>query len=220
MKKLIIIFLAVIVIYFIYFFINNNKLNYVSISDNYVYKYNNYIEKYLLINDRVSQLNNYFICNSLTQVYQDIIKNRTIMFNNDKYYLKKTLRESDILVISVGMEELNNNYNKLDMTNNKNYFKIMYSNIEKLVIEIKKYAYGKIIFIGYYNPTSYYDSNVDELFFDMDIKLNRLMINNNIIYIPLYELVKGNNYKQKNSVYLSDAGHKKLFNIIETYLKR
>ena len=76
--------------------------------------------------------NPYFTNYTLSLFYQDISNNRTISVNNKEYYLKKSLRESDMLVISIGMEELSNNYHKYDMKKNYDYFNKMYLNIEEL----------------------------------------------------------------------------------------
>ena len=209
-------------IYFIYFYFNNTNIDYLVISDNIMAKninYSDYLKNEVEKNKKIKEFNPYFINDSIILLYQDIINNRTIRIDNKDYFIKRSLRESDFVVISVGMEELSNNYNKYDMKDNYNYFNKMYLDIEKLINEIKKYAQDKIIFLGYYNPTNYYDSKVDEFFYDMDIKLNRLMVNNNITYIDLYELVKGNSYKEKNSVYLNNLAHKRIANILEFYIE-
>ena len=207
-------------IYLIYCYFDKTSINYLAISDNIMAvnpNYSNYLKKYLK-NQTFNEYNPYFINYNAILLYHDIKNNRTIRINNTDYYFKKSLRESDIVVISVGMEEFSNNYHKYEMKNNDSYFNKMYLDIEKLICEIKKYAKDKIIFIGYYNPTNYYDSKVDEFFFNIDIKLNRLMINNDITYISLYELVKGNNYKYKDSVYLNSDANKNIAQIIKFYL--
>ena len=74
--------------------------------------------------------------------------------------------------------------------------------------------------MGYYNPTDYYDSKTDEFFCDIDIKLNRLMMINDISYIDLYEQVKGNRYKDNlNSTFLNIRGNEKIAEIIEFYFE-
>ncbi len=138
--------------------------------------------------------------------------------NNKDYFIKKVLRESDILIVSVGSLDFFLNYNKYNMKENYIYFNKMYNEINDLIKEIKKYAQGIIIFLGYYNPTNYYDSKTDEFFYNTDVKLNKLM-KDDIIYIELYELVKGNKYKDNNSVYLNKYGYKKIANIIEYYIE-
>ena len=154
--------------------------------------YNNNIEKYLATNNILGTFNNYYSAPTINKAYQDIKNNRTIRVDNIDYYFKKVLRESDLLVISIGMEELTKNYSKMDMSSNNNYFNKMYNDILRLIKVIKKYAYGKIIFIGYYNPTNYYDANVDQLFYDMNTRLKKIMHENGIIYIDLYKKKKEN----------------------------
>ena len=222
MKKIIFLLLTIVSIYLIYFYFDKGSINYLSISDNVIIdnkinNYNNYVFNYLKKTKKLSEFSTYFNYNSLL-IYQDIENNEVTQVNGRDYYFKKSLRESDVVIINVGMEELSNNYNKYDMKDNYKYFDKMYLNIEKMIKLIKKYAQEKVIFLGYYNPTDYYDSKTDEFFYDVNVKLNRLMTNNNIIYIDLYELIKGNNYKQKNSVYLNDLGYKKISSIIMFYL--
>lgn len=215
MKKNLIILITILVIYLIYYVNNTNGINYVSISDS-LNNYDNDIYEYLPSN---SSFNNYFNSSSIIGLFKDIKNNRTIMVNGEIYYLKKVLRESDVLVINVGMSELAKFFNKYDMDYNYHLLEEMIANIKKMVIEVKKYAYGKIIFIGYYNPVNYYDANIDRLFYDVNIKLERLMIDNNIIYLDLYEKVKGNNYKDRNGSSLNLSGNKMIANIIKYYLK-
>ena len=210
------IFLA---IYIIYSLVNVNRIKYVSVNDLVMNGYNDYIKNYLNNSNRLDTFNDYFNSSSILDLYQDIKNNRTIKVNNVDYYLKKALRESDVLVISVGMEELARIFNKFDMANNYAYFNNMFSNIKRMIQEVKRYTYGKIIYFGYYNPTNYYDAEIDRFFYDINIKLERLMINNDIIYIDLYEMIKGNNYKEKDSAYLNNDGNKRISNVIEYYLK-
>ena len=192
MKKLTILLITIFIIYLIYSLFNVKKANYVSISDEMFNDYNGYLKEYLVNSNRLNDFNDYFNSSSITNLYKDIRNNRTIRKNNNEYYLKKVLRESDVLIISVGMKELSDNFDKYDMSKNNIYFNELYSNIDRLIKEIKKYAYGTIIFIGYFNPTNYYDANIDRFFYDINIKLNKLMMDNNNIYLDLYETVKEN----------------------------
>ena len=221
MKKIFVLVFSLLCLFLIYKCFDKNKINYVSINDYSIYSnlsnYNEYIKDYLDKNNRLGTFNTSFINKNILSIYKDLLNNKTIKMDSNDYYFKKVLRESDFVVINIGMEELSYNYNKLDMNQNYQYFAKMYSNILKLVSEIRKYAKGKVLFLGYYNPTNYYDARVDEFFCDMDIKLNDLMINNNIIYIDLYELVKSNNYKKGNFIDINM--HLKITNIIKYYME-
>ena len=222
MKKISFLLITIVGIYLIYIYFNHTNINYLSISDNCFISdnnYNNYIYNNLKNKKMINEFNSYFTNYSISLIYDDIRNNRTIRVNNYDYYFKKSLRESDFVVISVGMEELSNNYNKYDMKENYSYFSKMFLDIETLINEIRKYAQDRIVFLGFYNPTDYYDAKVDEFFFYMDTKLNRLMINNNIIYLDLYEPIKGGNYKVENSVFLNKDGNRKIANSILFYLE-
>lgn len=228
MKKLICIFLTIFGLFFIYHHFDSHQIKYVSIGDGLIrgmdsrnqinYGYNDFVKEYLEKKGQLFLFNNSFYNKKIEGLIDDVKKNRTIWNNNNEYYIKKLLRESDVLVISVGMEELMESYDKFNMDNNYIYFDKMYNEIEKLIMEIKKYAKGTILFVGYYNPTTYYDSKTDEFFCDMDIKLNRLMMVNDISYIDMYEIVKGNRYKDNlDTPFLNIRGYERLAKSIEFY---
>ena len=222
MKKIICFLLTILGIFIIYTTFNNNVINYVSMSDILIKKdndYDNIIKLELKGKHRLNDFNNIFNRNTIVELTEDIKANRTIWEDGKEYYIKKVLRESDILVINIGMKELSNNYSKYYINKNYQYFDKMYNDISKLIIEIKKYAKGTIIFIGYYNPFEYYDSKTDEFFYNLNLKLNRLMINNKIIYIDMYQRIKGNNFKiNANQIYLNSRGNIELSQIIKFYL--
>ena len=44
------------------------------------------------------------------------------------------------------------------------------------------------------------------------------MKENNVIYIPLYEFIKSNNYRLNNEIYLNTYGKKSITALIENYL--
>lgn len=213
MKKILIIILTIISIYLIYSCLYKQKVNYVSISDNSIFidgkNYNDYLKDYLIKRNRLNDFNTTFINNTVSNIYKDIINNRTIRDNNQDYYFKKVLRESDIVIINVGMEEIVENFNN-------DFFPRLYSNIEKLIKEIIKYAKGKIVFLGFYNPNNYYDARIDEYFCNMDIELNSLMMKYGISYIDLYSIVKNNSH---DGSYINSYIHKKIASILEFYLE-
>ena len=176
---------------------------------------------YLLINDSVNDLSSYINIsnnklisvnrNTINSLYQSIINNDTISDS----YLKKILRESDIIIINIGMEEISNFFINNDI--NKNYinFSKLASDIKLLISEIRKYNYSKIIFVGYYNPIKYYDSKIDSFFYNLELELNNLLKEKDIIYIPMYEIIKTNNYKIYNTIYLNDLGKRYISKTID-----
>lgn len=202
MKKIIFLLITILLVYIIY----SSSI-----------KKNNY----LLINDSVNDLSSYINIsnnklisvnrNTINSLYQSIINNDTI---SDSYF-KKILRESDIIIINIGMEEISNFFINNDI--NKNYinFSKLASDIKLLISEIRKYNYGKIIFVGYYNPIKYYDSKIDSFFYNLELELNNLLKEKDIIYIPMYEIIKTNNYKIYNTIYLNDLGKRYISKTID-----
>ncbi len=222
MKKIIYIVLTIIAVFSIYIDNNIKKYNYVSLTNKIDINrnYDTYIKEYLIKNHKLNRFNNFFYNESITGLIQDIQSNRTIRINEEDYYLKKVLRESDIVIINVGMEKIINNYDKYDMNKNYRLFDEICVEIETLVKEISKYAKGDVLLIGFYNPTNYYDSKTDELFYDMDIKLSNIMEKYSSIYIDLYDKIKSNQYKNVNKSYLLNSyGERMISDIIEYYLE-
>ncbi len=224
LKKFFFLFITLLLIIIIYSNNYSKRVNYVSLSDsifnsslNY-YNYNDYVKEKLVKKNRLGSYDNIFNNHSILGIYKDINNNRTIRLNGEDHYLKKVLRESNFIVLSIGMEELALHYDSIDMKKNEKFFQKMYSNLELLLTEINKYAYGNIIFLGYYNPTNNYNALTDAFFYNINIKLNRLMMSHGIIYIDLYELVKGNDYKIDN-VRLNSKAYEKISKIIWFYIE-
>ena len=117
MKKILIILLCPLIVYIIFILANDNSINYVSIGDSSIkginqynivgYGYNDYVKNYLIRNNLEHTFNNYYFNSSIDGLKNDIQNNKILMINNHEYSIKKVLRESDLLVISTGMDELN-----------------------------------------------------------------------------------------------------------------
>ena len=230
MKKIFFLIIISLIIFGIYKIFDESKINYLSIGDSLIngtnpynysgYGYNNYVKNYLERNDKLRSFNNYYYNNSLEGLTNDIKNNRTIVIDNKEYFIKKILRESDVIVISSGIDELAYNYQENNMNYNYQYFDKMYKNIENLIKEIKKYSVNDIIFIGYYNPNPLYTSEVDEFFYYINEKLSSLMKKNNVIYIDIYEDIKSGNYldNPKNH-HINTNGYLKIANKLLKYLE-
>lgn len=230
MKKIVLIIIIFLGLFYIYHLFDHHKINYVSIGDGLIqgknslgqlnYGYNDFIKDYLIKTNHLASFNNSYYSSKISDLTDDIKNNRTIWNGNNEFFVKKVLRESDVLVISIGMEELSHNYNKYNMESNIMMFEKIYNDVEKLIFEIKKYAHGIILFVGYYNPTIYYDSKADSFFCNLNIRLNRLMMTNRILYIDMYEIVKENHYKDNlDTPFLNTRGYARLAEIIKFYIK-
>ena len=231
MKKILFLLLLALCLAGIYYIFKEPQINYLSIGDSLIngvnpynnegYGYNNYIKNYLERNNKLRSFNNYYYNNSIKGLTQDIQNNRTILVDNKEYFIKKVLRESDLIVITSGMDELSYNYQKNNIKDNYQYFEKMYNDIEKLIIEVKKYAVKDIIFIGYYNPTKIYTSEVDEFFGYIREKLSILMKKYNIEYLDIYNEIKAGNYQDNpNNHHINTNGYLKIANLLLKYLEK
>ena len=222
MKKILYIVLTTISIIAIYLEYGNKKYNYVSLTNEFIINnrnYNDYVNEYLIKNNKLDSFNTYFTNNSINGLKEDIKNNRTIKIKENEYYLKKVLRESNIVVIDICMKRVIDNYSEYNMINNYYLFNKLLIEIEDLIKEIRKYAKADILFLGIYNPSNYYDSKTDELFYDYNIKLKSMLEKYSVDYIDLYEIIKSNRFKKNtNSFMLNSYGSKYISDIIERYL--
>ena len=137
MKKLsIIIFISTIFIYLIYMINNQSKLNVLSIGDiysngydtNYYPSYNDYYKDYL------NDYDNYDLItfNNVNETYNDI--NNNIEINNK--HIKKIIKDANIIILNIGIEELNNA--NIINSNFINKYLLNYEQLLKALIRINK----------------------------------------------------------------------------------
>lgn len=223
-------FICLISIFLIFIFSKDKKINYLSIGDTLTrginsynivgYGYNDYVKNYLNRNNLLRTFNNNYYNNSIIGFEEDVKNNKTIIVNDKEYYLKKLLRESDLLVISLGMDELSHYFND-DIDYVYQQYDKMLLNLEDLINIVVSYAKNKILFIGYYNPTKNYNSDIDELFYYIDSSLIKMLNKYNVDYISLYEKVKSSNYLDNfNNYHLNSKGYLMIANEIINYIEK
>ena len=224
-KKLIIFILTCLSIFLIYNLNNKNNLNYTVIGDGFSvgidsygiidYGYSDYIKDYL---EKTNKLNRYiksysYQSLSIETLYEQILANKKIKLATEELNIRKTLRESNILTISIGLNDLlyhlgiNNNQNTSAINNALREIEI---NFNKLIDEIKKYYPKEIYVMGYYNV---YPEN--EYLTQAIKKLNKIYENNeNIIYISTYELFENNELfrSNPNNIYPNRSGYQAIAN--------
>mgnify|MGYP001624506196 CR=1 FL=1 len=173
MKKIIIpLLITIFIVFGIYNFYNEDKLNYVALGDSLAqgenpygeigYGYADYIKEYLSGKDKLkSYTKGYAKSGDTTEDLIDKIKNNVkAEIDNEQIGIKRALRESDLVTISIGANDLIQNMHfkniqsldTIDYTEiEKNIDKVT-ENVDKAITEIKKYAKKEILLIGYYNP--------------------------------------------------------------------
>lgn len=178
MKKIIFLILAFIIIFLIYIKFKAKPIYFVSIGNQTITNLKNKSISY----------NNSFIKDNY------LIKELTSDIYNNNYNLKKELGDSNILLLSIGINEI------IQIVNNSNNSLDIYKSIDSiindykiLILQIKKYARGKIIVVGLYdnkvnnNYLKYFNSSLNKL---MEIeKIDFINFNQ---YLNKKDLVKEN----------------------------
>ena len=171
--------LSVFVIYKVTF---KNEINYVALGDSFAlginpygeegFGYTDYIRDYLADKDKLGYYTKSFSKKSqkIEDLYDDINNNKIIVENGNRYNIKNRLRESDLVTLSIGMDDfiqgmtLDGIISRLDdIDAQKKRIDEISHEFEKLLELIKMYAKGEIIVIGYYNPFPYLTSYKQEI---------------------------------------------------------
>ena len=226
-KKLIFFLIICLIIFLIFKYNNHHNISYIALGDGFAlgknsygqidYGYSDYVKDYI---DKNNKLNKYIKTfseedASINTIYQNITLNKKIKLKDREFNLKQSLREANILTLSIGINDL---IYKLSITNNldkssiDNIIKSIEKDYNMLITEIKKYYPQDIYAIGYYNI--YPESDLYEYAIN---ELNNIYKNNkDIIYIDIYDLFENNNEYMPNFVnyYPSNKGYKEISNQI------
>ena len=223
MKKAILILLICFSCYFVYNITNDNSLYYLNIGDalamgitsnnvtteGYSIKLKNYLEE----NKKLKGYNSSFTNKDyrITDITKSIKYHDTVIINKDEITINELLKKSDIITISLGMNEL---YYKLFLNKNNIYSYIdgMLEDMQELLIEIDRYNHQKVIVLGYYNITN---SNND-IFTYVNHKLNKIVTKQGFEFIDLNQILNNNTFFKENSntFYPEKSAYDKIFQII------
>lgn len=225
--KLICLLFIIILVFEIYYIAKSEKINYVALGDSFAlginsygennYGYTDYLKDYLKNKKRLSYYKNYANDHYTTETLIESIRYKT--------QIKKDLRESDLVTLSIGINDFYENIdaksvdssNLLSLKSNINE---IIPNIEMSLREIRKYAKQKIIIIGYYNPVPFLfnisSRDLDELFAYIDENYRNLASKYNCIYISTYQLFKTNSSFLPNpkDIHPNYEGYKEIANLI------
>lgn len=228
-KKLLLSLIFFVIVFVIYVINSNNQIHYLSIGDSLingynsyggrVYGFNNYVEDYLNNNQIKST---FLIDNSKNDVYKNLINlkdNGYINIKKSKKYLKSELTKSNLVVLSLGHDEIYNaikNNNNVDLT-----IDVTIENIDYYLKEVKKYAKENIVLIGFYDP--FRKENTKKIISNINKNLKIITKSNKICYLNIDELNDEKYFINKNGIFPDQKGYEyislKIINIIEEQLK-
>lgn len=232
--KIIKIFVYILIcftVFIIYKLTYNNKIDYVSLGD-YVsssfgyygemqYSYSDYISQYLDKNNNLNSFLNSFISNNykITNLLDDINNNKTIEYDNRIVNIRSVLRESDLVTISIGMNDL---IEIIDRDYSKEYIEFqlnrLFKEYKNLLDTVQNYAKSKIIVIGLYNPYPYSKNSFEynNIVKQFNKKIELYCNDNKMDFIDTNQLLK--NYTKyfiaPNNYYFNSSAHYVIFNQI------
>ena len=219
-KKIIILTVISLSVYFIYLVTNKNNITYISLGDSLSigqnayggnsYGYTGYFSDYLREGKN----------KDIPTLYNDILKNESILIDNNNYNLKRLLQEADVITISIGLNDIIYEYslkNKKELSKYEEDRIISYieDNFNSLIQEIKKYTTKKIIVVGYPTNNVKYKNLIQKL----NTKYKKICQSNTDIFIDSDKLLNNEKYFElKNNLFPNDQGYKKIAeNIIKSY---
>ncbi len=220
--KLLVLLLISLSVYFIYNSKKEVKINYVSIGDGFAsginsyhqksYGYSDYLKDYLKKEKKLGSYSNFTYEDMMTK---DIQKDIILNVHNKNENIKRALRESNLLTISVGINDL---IYEMDVNNVESPViqeKILTKIVDKLTLDIKeirKYYSGDIYLIGYYN--FYPQNSVERKILDkLNRKYQQFCGKNNLIFIDNSNLSNRlfNYLENPNSFYPNINGYEQIY---------
>ena len=213
MIKIILILFLFLSCYLIYIFTEDKSLSYLVIGDKIA------DNPYIKNNELIKEYNNHYINENyrIIDLINIIRYNQEIEISIKKISIHRLLKNNDIIIISIGMNDI---YSKLN-TNIKNiytYINDMVNNMEMLLSEIDRYSYEKVLFLGYYNITN----QNEDIFTYLNYKMKKIINKYNYEYIELNDILKkdSNLYQNSNNFNLNQEGYSKISEIIVEKLKK
>ncbi len=224
MKKVILILILFFSCYFIYNKTINEKLYYLTIGDSLskginekkgiTYGYNDYVKSYLESNKLLREYNNTFVDSNYRII--DIVRILEYNEKKDNLSLNYLIKKSDIITLSLGMNEL---YYKLDKNTQNIYTYIddMINNYDKILSYINTFHHKKVFILGYYSALS----GNNDIFEYANYKLKILCDKYNYIYIDLFNIFNNNPkyFNKKSSFIPNKEGYEKISQIIIEKIK-
>ena len=211
MKKIILILFLFLSCYIIFKLTEDKKESYLVIGDKNAD--NIFLKEQLIVynNDYINQ--NYRIIDLI-----DIIKyNKELIIDEKKVSIHRLLKNADVLIISIGMNDLYYKLN-IDKQNIYTYINNMINNINILLDEISTYRYKQVLFLGYYNISN----QNNDIFTYLNYKVSKLVKEYKYEYIELNEKLRNNPKFYKNTYHfeLNNEGYYEINKIIVEKTKK
>lgn len=219
MKKIFVFSLISILVFVIYLSFKDDELYFVELSDQLTFSQNSYsfkIEKYL---KDINKLQQHISFNEInlrtTDLIQKIENNDFIIKKNQKQTIKNALIKADLVIISVGSNDLFDHLlveeNRKD---NYDYIKEYLEDTQKLLELVRLYCKEDIFFLEIYNP----QNKIKKEYIDyVNEQLKLLCKNENISFIAYQkELTKEMFHNNK----INEKGQNLIYGKLLNQMKR
>lgn len=230
-------------VFIIYKSTYKEEFNYVALGDSLAagrnpygvddYGYTDYIRDFLKKENKLNSYTSYAVSGYTTEdVTNDINYNKSVEVNDKNIGIKKALRESDLVTISIGANDFLGSMSistipsaLSDATNVTKKINTTILNVEELLILIKQYAKGDIIVIGYYNPLpnlTKYKRKIDEVVSYADKQYEKICENQNVYYVKVSSIISTNNSYLPNplDIHPNKAGYEAISKEVITKIKQ
>ncbi len=226
--------LLLVLVFGIYTIFKTDQLNYIALGDSLAvgmnpygevgYSYADYFADYLKKKNKLSFYTKEYASSGFTTT--DLMEE--IEMNNT---LKKDLRESDLVTIDIGANDLLREFtfDSLDIQQIKelkNRVDEIFPKVDKCMENIRKYAKEDIVVIGYYNPIPFLfnlsGDDLDYLFAYIDSEYQKICERYQCSYVSIYPLFKKNSsyLPNPNDIHPNLNGYQAISQeIIHTYFK-
>lgn len=233
MKKILTFIIVVLSIFLIYLGFKDKDIYYLSLGDsvalgmnpygNKDYGYADYVKDYLneqnILEIYVSDLVN--SNKRATDIVKEISENIEVNVNGKKKKFQNVLIKSDIITLSLGMNDLLGNMQiNNDFSMNDLYTKLeqVCKDFEELFKLLREYCKEQIIFIGLYNPTD--NLELDSFIEYANKRIGKIANTYTIDYVSISDELKDKKYfPNTNSNFPNKEGYKiiadKIIQIIE-----
>lgn len=168
------------------------------------YGYPDFIKDYLEKEDNLKFYTKKFAKSGYTtnDVKNDIENGKEIEENGERINIKKALRESNLVTVTIGANDFLRGISFENLDGKINDVKEMKREVDKIskdvkeVLElVKKYAKGNIILTGYYNPIPRDEAHkelIDEIIKYSNEKYEEICDDLNITYVDIFDTIGQN----------------------------
>ena len=197
------------------------------------YGYTDFVRDYLKENNKLGSYLSYAISGyTIDDVKNDIELNRSIKVNGKSQNIKKALRDSNIVTISIGANDLLKGINISSISQILSNKAFLDKRIDDIIVKldhllglIKKYAKGNIVVVGYYNPLPHlekYKNDIEKVMFVIDEEYENLCNKHDIYYIETSNDISHNKDYLPNplDIHLSKEGYKIISNSIISLINK